>query len=349
MAARGGRENATGQGRPVRPSMDPAHGVRNIKLSPHEMADAVTAAEDLFVLAHLGVPRVDPACWSLSIDGFVERERSFTLHELKARPKKVVEAVHHCCGSPLEPNVPTRRAANVRWGGVDLAALLDELGIDPNARFLWSYGLDGGEFAGKSCEWFLKDLPLERLAAGDVLLAYEINGMPLPAEHGFPVRLAVPGYYGTNSVKWLWKLHLAGHRAAGLFTTELYNDALSEVDRAAGLPAQRPVWAIAPESIIVSPASGTAVALGQPVEIHGWAWSFRGVATVEISVDGGETFTRAALEERRGWGWQRFSLIWQPSVRGEAQLSARAFEASGAAQPRGGARNAMHSLAVLVR
>ena len=125
--------------------------------------------------------------------------------------------MHQCCGSPLEPSVATRRVANVHWGGADLAAiLLDELEIDPRARFLWSYGLDGGDFAGTSCDWFVKDLPLARLAAGDVLLAYELNGAPLPAEHGFPLRLVVPGYYGTNSVKWLWRLQLAerpGRRA----------------------------------------------------------------------------------------------------------------------------------------
>ena len=70
-----------------------------------------------------------------------------------------------------------------------------------------------GDFAGTSCDWFVKDLPVARLAAGDLLLAYELNGAPLPAEHGFPVRLVVPGYYGTNSVKWLWRLHLAEGRA----------------------------------------------------------------------------------------------------------------------------------------
>lgn len=162
-----------------------------------------------------GVPRVDPAPWSLTIDGLVGRPRTSTLDELKALPKKIVEAVHQSCGSPLEPTVPTRRVANVRWDGVELAPLLAEVGIHPEARFLWSYGLDGGEFAGTSCDWFVKDLPLERLPAGDVLLAYELNGAPLPAEHGFPVRLVVPGYYGTNSVKWLWRLHFAAHRAKG--------------------------------------------------------------------------------------------------------------------------------------
>ena len=115
-----------------------------------------------------------------------------------------------------------------------------------------------------ACEWFVKDLTLARLAAGDVLLAYEVNGAPLPAEHGFPVRLVVPGYYGTNSVKWLWRLHLADRRAAGPFTTVLYNHEAGALEVAAGLPPRRPVWAIAPESIIVAPPPDAALAAGEP-------------------------------------------------------------------------------------
>jgi DMSO/TMAO reductase YedYZ molybdopterin-dependent catalytic subunit len=319
-----------------------------MKLAPHEMTEAVTPAGDLFVLAHLGVPRVDPASWTLAIDGMVGRPRALTLDDLKARPKRVVEAVHQCCGSPLEPTVPTRRVANVRWGGADLASLLGEAEVDPAARFVWSFGLDGGDFAGRQCDWFVKDLPLARLAAGDVLLAYELNGTPLPPEHGFPVRLVVPGYYGTNSVKWLWRLHLAARRAEGPFTAELYNDPRDAADVAAGLPARRPVWATAPESVIVAPAADSALAADAPTEIWGWAWSFRGVAAVEISLDGGATWVRAALEPHRGWAWQRFSLPWRPTVRGRTSIAARAVEAGGAGQPLDGARNAIRSVTVAV-
>jgi sulfane dehydrogenase subunit SoxC len=334
---------------PARPPMEPATGIRRIKLAPHQTVERVTATDDLFVLAHLGVPRVDPAHWSLTIDGLVQRPLTLTLEALKARPKVIAEAVHECCGSPMEPKVPTRRVANVRWGGVDLAALLDESGIAYGARFLWSYGLDGGDFAGTHCDWYLKDLPLERLKAGDVLLAYELNGAPLPAEHGFPVRLVVPGYYGTNSVKWLWRLHLADRRAEGQFVSVLYNDTLDPEDISAGQPARRPVWAIVPESIIVAPAPDAIVARGEAVEIWGWAWSFRGVARVEVSTDGGTRFVAAGLEPRNGRQWQRFSLRWTPDSAGEIVLMARALEANGTVQPFDGARNAMHSVRVTVR
>lgn len=329
--------------------MDPASGVRGIKLRPHEMTSPVTATENLFVLAHLGIPRVDPVQWRLVIDGLVQRPLTFDLKQLKAMPKKTVEAVHQCCGSPLEPTVPTRRVANVRWGGVDMAMLLDQAGIDPRAKFVWSSGLDGGTFAGEPCDWFTKDLPLKRLTAGDVLVAYEVNGEPLPAEHGFPARLVVPGYFGTNSVKWLWRLRLAEERAGGLFTTRLYNDTVAAEDMAAGLPERRPVWAQVPEAIIVSPAPDAELAAGAPFEIWGWAWSFRGIAIVEVSVDGGKSFARASLDERRGWAWQRFSLTWRPQAAGDVTLCARAVEAGGTMQPFDGARNAIHSVRVAVR
>jgi sulfane dehydrogenase subunit SoxC len=334
---------------PARPPMDPATGIREIRLKPHQTSDALTATEDMFVIAHLGVPRVEPSTWSLAIDGLVGAPRRFSLGELKTRPKTIVKSVHACCGSPMEPTVPTRRVTNVRWGGVDLAGLLDELGVDPEARYLWSYGLDCGAFAGHEVDWYRKDLPLARLSAGGVLLAYELNGAALPAEHGFPLRLVVPGYYGTNSVKWLWRIHLAAERTVGLFASELYNDATGREDVAAGAPLRRPVWAIAPESIIVAPAPDAELDFGKPVEIRGWSWSFRGVSAVEVSVDDGVSFARAEIEERRGWAWQRFSLPWRPDRRGETVLSARAFEANGTVQPEDGARNAMHRVRVLVR
>jgi hypothetical protein len=99
----------------------------------------------------------------------------------------------------------------------------------------------------------------------------------------------------------------------------------------------------------VAPAPDTVVSVDETVEVWGWAWSFRGIAEVEVSVDGGASYRRAALEPRRGWAWQRFGLTWQPTDRGEALVSARAVEAGGAGQPVKGARNSIHSVGITVR
>ena len=309
-----------------RPPVDPATGVRRVKLRPHETTDPLTATGDLFVLAHLGVRCVDPVRWSLVIDGLVGRARTLGLDDLKGRPKKVVEAVHQCCGSPLEPRVATRRVANVRWGGADLAALLDEVEIDARARFLWSYGLDGGEFAGSSCDWFVKDLPLARLAAGEVLLAYELNGEPLPLEHGFRCasscrastgRTASSGYGGCTSRR----IGPTGRSRPCSTTT------LAAEDIAAGLPPRQPVWAQAPEAIIVAPALDAGVAAGKPTEIWGWTWSFRGIAAAEVS-----RASRAALPPARpGLGGASPSVAALGARRGAARPRPRA--AAGAPPP----------------
>jgi sulfane dehydrogenase subunit SoxC len=147
--------------------LDPSSGFRRIPLQPHQLVEPVTPTPDVFVLAHLGVPHVDDSTWTLEIDGLVRRPRRYTLSELKRYPKREIQSVHQCAGNPLKPQIPTRRVANIIWSGVDLTTLLDEAEVERSATYLWSYGADYGEFEGTYCDWYLKDLPLERLAAGD--------------------------------------------------------------------------------------------------------------------------------------------------------------------------------------
>ena len=241
----------------------------------------------------------------------------------------------------MNPTVPTRRVANVRWAGVDLAELFGELGISADASHLWAFGLDHGEFAGEAQDSYLKDIPLGRLEEGDVLIAYELNGAPLPQKHGFPARLVVPGYFGTNSVKWLSRLELADHRADSVFTTRFYNDAIP------GSDATRPVWEIFPESVIVAPGPDMRVAASES-EIWGWAWSASGVGQVDVSTDGGASWRRAELGPRRQRSWQRFSYRWTPSAAGQHTLMSRATNADGNTQPMDGARNAVYAVDVTV-
>ena len=288
---------------PLRPQkmLHPHRSVRRIPLAPHQWTAETTPEPDVFVLSHLGTPVVDPAAWSLEIGGLVQHPPPFGLDDIKRMPKRTVRSIHQCAGYPREPARATRRLANVVWGGVDLAALLAELVVDPRAKFLWAEGLDHGKYEGVPQPSYVKDMPLTRLATGGALLAYELNGAPLSPDHGFPLRLVVPGYYGTNLVKWLRRLTLAAERPGGYFTTVIYNDAVPPSAEAPN--GSRPVWEIAPESGIVSPAPDAVLAMSE-TRIWGRAWAAAGVARVELSEDGGKTWRVVELKARDEWSRQ---------------------------------------------
>lgn len=326
--------------------LDPAGLQRRIPLAPHQLVDRVTPQRDLFLLAHLGIPRLDPSSWRLAIDGLVERPRMLSLEEIHGLPKRRVESFHQCAGYPRRPDIATRRIANVVWGGADLATVLRAAGIRAEARFLWAYGVDHGAYEGVQADCYLKDAPLTRILESGALLAYEINGEALTLEHGGPLRLVIPGYYGTNAVKWLGRLELADRRAAGPFTTLFYNDPEPAAEGGTA-GATRPVWEAPAESAIVTPAPGERLPRAA-VEIWGWAWAAAGVAGVAISTDGGASWREAALEPRAQWSWQRFRLLWEPSAAGCFTLMARATDAAGRRQPASAARNAIHAVAVEV-
>lgn len=330
----------------TRARLEPAGPFGRHPLQPDQLLDRVTPTEGTIVLCHLGVPRIDPDDWSLSVDGLVRRPMRLTLDEIRRRPRKQITSVHQCCGSPLKPQMPTRRICNVVWTGVPLSELVADCEPDPAARYVWSSGADYGDFEGVSCDAFVKDLPMDRVAA-DVLIAYEMNGSPLRPENGYPVRLVVPGYYGTNSVKWLTGLTLADRRAIGPFTTRWYNDPIRD---AAGEPtgATTPVWAIAPESVIVSPAPDQTLAVGEDVEIWGWAWADGGVSAVDVSPEGASGWMPAAVERPVGRAWQRFAATWRPMQPGAREVRCRARSTDGRRQPESGARNAIHSVRIQV-
>jgi sulfane dehydrogenase subunit SoxC len=224
-----------------------------------------------------------------------------------------------------------------------LSAVLDAAGIDPAARYLWASAPDHGSYARWSADRYRKDLPIERLrqaaSLGGVLLAYELNGEPLPIAHGFPVRLFVPGYYGTNCVKWLCRLEATDHRAPGTFTNELYNDPAEGGGTA-------PVWQVPPEALIVAPADHGKVTRGR-LYIRGWCWGESEVVLVEISLDRGQSWRRAVTQPRRQVAWQGFSLACQVS-KGPLTVMARATSANGQTQPERNARNSIHAIKLKV-
>jgi len=170
-----------------------------------------------------------------------------------------------------------------------------------------------------------------------VLVAWAMNGEPLSAEHGFPARVFVPGYFGTNNVKWLSRLTLAADRPESLFTTRLY---MRRVDGEA-----RPVRELDVHAVIVSPAEGAVLESGRHA-IEGWAWSAWPVSTVEVSADAGATW-RPARVARRGddHQWQAFTCLWDAAAPGKHELRVRATDERGRTQPEAG-RNRVHIVSV---
>ena len=311
-----------------------------IPSEPYQLTDAVTPTEQCIVLCHLGL--LDIAAgddWRVEISGLVKTPTTFTIQQLKSFPKTEVVSVHQCAGSPLAPDKPTQRVCNVTWGGVRLADVFGHLEIEASASFVWSYGADAGAFGGVECGPYVKDLPLSKIP-DDVLLAYEMNGAELLPEHGFPLRLVVPGFYGTNSVKWLRKLELRAERAKSPFTTTWYNDTRPD-------GTIRPVWEIAPQSVIVWPAPGLEIKRDDLIKVWGWAWAGDGLSGVDFSCDGGRSWTSCQTEGATGRGWVRFSREWTVE-RGSNSLTSRATSRIGDKQPTTGHRNALYHVPIVV-
>jgi len=321
--------------------MEPATSFRRL-VPVADLGDFITAVRDLYVIAHLGVARVDPAAWSLSLDGMVERPLVLDYDELLRQPARDVTAVLECFGNPLDPDAPTRRAGNIKWRGASLARMLVSAGVNPEATTVWLEGVDSGRFADVYVQRYVKDIPLTRALQPDVLIAYAMNGEPLTPEHGFPARVFIPGYFGTNSVKWLSRITVAATRYEGLFTTRLYNRGTGSVRAWRTEPARE----LDVQSMIVAPADGARVAPGWS-RIHGWAWSASPITHVEVTSNDGDTWEVAALDTRGpDPAWQGFMLDWLATP-GSHVLKCRARDQQGRTQPLEG-RNAVHAVTVTV-
>jgi DMSO/TMAO reductase YedYZ molybdopterin-dependent catalytic subunit len=257
-------------------------------VSPAQLSDRLTGLDNLLELSSMGIPDVQVDDWTLDITGLVNRPTSITFKELKRFPKRNLESVFVCSGDPRRPTTPLRRVANVKWGGVALSFLLDRMGVRPEATHLWSYGLDYGKFFGVPQSHYVKDMPLSRLKDDNVLIAYELNDQPLTQRHGFPARLVIPGFYGTNCVKWLCRLELRECRATNFRTTSVYSDPDFDADPSGEIT--KPVWEVAPESIFVAPKPGSRIKRNA-TQLWGWAWSSCSVRSVQVSTDADETWT----------------------------------------------------------
>ncbi|MET0260447.1 MAG: sulfite oxidase [Gaiellaceae bacterium] len=312
-----------------------------------------------YLLIHYDVPVVEPETWRLTVRG--ERELVLGLEELRARPAAEVTVTMECAGNgraKLDPRPVSQpwlleAVGTARWRGTPLRPLLEEAGIGGAVEVLCT-GLDRGIEAEEE-QAFQRSLPLEEALRGEVLLAYEMNGAPLPPQHGFPLRLVVPGWYGMTNVKWLERIELVDTPFAGYQNSWSYR--LRQAEDEEGVPLDR----MQPRSLMVPPGipefmtRDRTVAAGE-VLLQGRAWSGHApVEQVEVSSDGGETWDAAELEPAgEPWAWRAWSFRWSAEP-GEHVLCCRARDEAGNEQPHeppwnlgGYANNAVQAVRVTV-
>lgn len=294
-----------------------------------------------YLLTHYDIPDVDAESWRLEIDGLVERPLSLSLEDLRARPAVEIAVTMECAGNGrahLEPHVVSQpwlleAVGTARWRGVPAAGLLEEARVRDGAVEALFTGLDHGVEGGEE-QSYARSLPLGELLAGDAILAYEVNGVPLPPQHGFPLRLVVPGWYGMTSVKWLARVSLVDEPFDGYQMRHAYR--LRREEGEVGEPIMR----MAPRSLMVPPGipeflSRSRVAESGRCEVVGRAWSGESeIAGVDVSTDGGETWAPAELgDDVLGrWAWRSWRFAWDATP-GEYELCSRARDAAGNVQP----------------
>jgi DMSO/TMAO reductase YedYZ molybdopterin-dependent catalytic subunit len=291
-----------------------------------------------YLLTHYDVPVVDPESWRLTVSG--ERELTLSLEELSARPAAELTVTMECAGNGrarLEPRPISQpwlleAVGTARWRGTPLRPLLEEAGIADGVVEVLFTGLDRG-IEGEEEQDFQRALPLEEALRGDVLLAYEMNGAPLPPQHGFPLRLVVPGWYGMTNVKWLSRIELSARRFGGYQQSWSYRLRQTEDEEGEALTRMQPRSLFVPPGIPEYLSRERTVPAGE-VLVEGRAWS--GLAPIEsvgVSVDGGSTWTPAELEPAgERWAWRGWSFRWDAEP-GDYVLSSRTRDEAGNEQP----------------
>jgi DMSO/TMAO reductase YedYZ molybdopterin-dependent catalytic subunit len=292
-----------------------------------------------YLLIHYDIPMVDVASWRLEVGGRVARPLSLSLEDLVSRPAVTRAVTMECAGNGrarYEPHVVSQpwlleAVGTAEWTGVPVTALLEEVGLEDDAVEILFTGLDRGVEGGEE-QAYQRSLTLEEANDGP-LLAFAINGEPLPPQHGFPLRLIVPGWYGMTSVKWLARIDAIAEPFAG------YQQATGYRLRAHEDDPGTPVTRIMPRALMAPPGIPDFMTRKRFVEgglcrITGRAWSGWGaIEAVEVSTDGGATWAAAALGPAGEPGaWQAWSYLWEAAP-GEHELCCRARDAAGNAQP----------------
>ena len=293
-----------------------------------------------YLLIHFDIPEADERSWTLDIGGRVAAPLTLTMAELRRRPEVTAPVTLECAGNGrarLDPRPVSQpwleeAVGTAEWTGTPLAPLLQEAGVGPGAVEVLFGGADRGVQGGLEHD-YERSLPLEEALRPEVLLAWGVNGRPLPPQHGHPLRLVVPGWYGMTSVKWLRRISVLGEPFDGFQQTGSYLVHAYEGDP--GTPVTR----IQPRSLLLPPGipefeSRVRFLAPGRQPLSGRAWSgLAPVAGVEVSTDGGRSWRPAELERQPSpWAWAGWTFAWEAAP-GTYELCSRATDTAGNTQP----------------
>ena len=303
----------------------------------------LTPIDAFYSRNHGAIPQIDPSTWRLQVGGLVERELSLALDVLREGfEEREVVATLQCAGNrragllavrdiPGEEPWGPGATGTASWRGVALADVLTAARPHPSAAHVGFASCDVSEEA-QPPQPYGASISRRKAERPEVLLAWAMNGEPLPALHGGPLRVVVPGYIGARSVKWLERVELREEPWEGFFQSTAYR--LLPPDERPTPGAGVALGEVALNSEILAPCDGAVVAAG-PLEVRGYALAGgeRTVARVDVSTDGGETWAQADLLDDLGrWAWR----LWRAEVRlepGQHELLVRAWDSAAASQP----------------
>ena len=311
---------------------------------PFEILDAfITPIKSFYVRTHFPIPAIDRDAWSVRIEGAVKNPFAISYEQLLNLESITVPVTLECAGNNrnfLEPKVKGVQwhlgaVGTAQWTGVRLSSLLDRAIAKPNAREGIFEGADGGILEDPKSPpgklHFARSIPLEK-ARRDVLLAYKMNDIDLPPEHGFPVRAIVPGWYAVASVKWLQRIIITDQAFNGYYQTIDY----AYWKRRAEVAELTPLTELQVKAEIAKPAQGATVPANSSVRVHGAAWTNEGAITkVELSADSGTSWNAAnLLGDAKPNAWRLWEFEWHTPIEpGNQTLIARATDSRGLTQP----------------
>jgi DMSO/TMAO reductase YedYZ molybdopterin-dependent catalytic subunit len=271
---------------------------------PQAALRAITPNDDFYLMSSHGEPAVDPEKWSLTIDGLVDRPLSFSYDEIRKLPPYETTFTLECISNSIGGGL----IGNAAWRGTKLGLLLEHACVKPQAKYAALYSSEG----------YTTGHTLERMGKPDNFLAWEMNGDPLPRQHGFPLRMLMPGIYGMKMPKWLTRIEFVDHEFLGFWEWQGWSN--SSVRQL--------------QSVIDDPRDRVKIS-GQNFVITGWAIANEaGVRKVEISTDGGATWNEAPIfsNPMPTQMWAFWKYVWASPPQGMHTIQVRATDGNGKLQ-----------------